>query len=58
MSITENPKYYRQRADELRQAATAPLSAEDHDTLVFFAEQFDELADEAELAVRVRPPDK
>jgi hypothetical protein len=58
MSIAENSEYYRQRADKLRQAATAPLSAEDRDTLVFFAEQFDELADAAEVAARTRPPDK
>lgn len=58
MSIAEDAEYYRWRADQVRQAATAPLSPEDHDTLVFFAEEFDRLADEADIAAQARPPDK
>lgn len=55
MSIAGDPEYYRWRADQLRQAAAAPLSAEDHDTLVFFAEEFDRLADEVETTAEARP---
>ena len=48
MSIPRNPEYYRRRADQIRLAATESLSAEDHDTLMFFADQFEILADDAE----------
>jgi hypothetical protein len=58
MSIPHDPEYYRHRADELRLAATAPLSPEDRDTLRFFADQFDTLADDAESEGRTEPPDK
>jgi hypothetical protein len=58
MSIPGNSEYYRERANKLREAATAPLSAEDHDTLVSFAEQFDKFADEAELSAQAPPRDK
>jgi hypothetical protein len=51
MSMPHDTAYYRQRADRLREVATAPpLSAEDRDTLIFFADHFDRLADDAESA--------
>jgi hypothetical protein len=53
MSLPNNAQYYRMRADELREAAAAPLSTEDRDTLIFFAEEFDKLADDAESANRM-----
>jgi hypothetical protein len=52
MSIPRDSEYYRRRADQLREAATAPLSIEDRDTLMFFADQFDALADDAASADR------
>jgi hypothetical protein len=48
MSIPRDPEYYRRRADQLRLAATEPLSIEDRETLIFFADQFETLADDAE----------
>ncbi len=48
MSIPHDSEYYRRRADQLRLAATAPLSAEDRDTLMFFADQFETLAEDVE----------
>jgi hypothetical protein len=58
MSIPRDSEYYRRRADQLRLAATEPLSTEDRDTLMFFADEFDTLADDAESADRTEPPDK
>jgi hypothetical protein len=58
MSIPHASEYYRRRAGELRLAATEPLSAEDRDTLRFFADQFDTLADDAESEGRTQPPGK
>ena len=58
MSMPHDPEYCRRRADELRKAATARLSAEDRDTLMFFADQFETLADDAEAEDRTEPADK
>ena len=58
MSILQDPEYYRQRADQLRLAATAPLSPEDRDTLIFLAAQFDELAEDTESEGHTGTPDK
>jgi hypothetical protein len=55
MSIPRDPQYYRRRAGQLRLAATEPLSAEDRETLIFFADQFDTLADDAESEGRTEP---
>ena len=56
MPSPHDSQYYRRRADQLRLAATAPLSADDRDTLMFFAKQFDTLAEDAELEGRSEPP--
>jgi hypothetical protein len=56
MSIPHDSEYYRRRADQLRLAATAPLSAEDRDTLMFFADQFETLAEDAESEGRTEAP--
>jgi hypothetical protein len=56
MSPSRDQEYYRQRAGELRAAATRPVSSENRETLINFAEDFDGLADEAELAERGREP--
>ena len=58
MSIPHDSEYYRHRADELRLAAAEPLSPEDRDTLIFLADQFDELADDAESAGQLESVDK
>jgi hypothetical protein len=55
MSIPRDPEYYRRRADQLRLAATEPLSIEDRETLMFFADQFEILADDAESEGRTEP---
>jgi hypothetical protein len=55
MSIPRDPEYYRRRADQLRLAATEPLSIEDRETLMFFADQFETLADDAESEGRTEP---
>jgi hypothetical protein len=51
-------EYYRRRADQLRLAATGPLSQEDRDTLMYFADQFDTLAEDAKPEGGNGPPDK
>jgi hypothetical protein len=56
MSIPHDSEYYRRRADQLRLAATAPLSAEDRDTLMFFADQFETLAEDVEAEGRTEAP--
>ena len=43
-------QYYHKWADELRDAATIRLSPDNRDTLLCFANDLDELADEAECA--------
>jgi hypothetical protein len=58
MPTPHDSEYYRRRADQLRLAATAPLSADDRDTLMFFADQFDTLAKDAETEGGHEPPDK
>jgi hypothetical protein len=55
MSIPRNPEYYRRRADQLRLAATESLSMEDRDTLMFFADQFETLANDADSEGRTEP---
>ena len=42
-------KYYRRRADELRLAARAHRSPGNRDTLLYFADDFEGLAAEAEV---------
>jgi hypothetical protein len=58
MSIPRGSEYYRRRANQLRLAATEPLSAEDRDTLMFFADQFDTLAEDAESMDRTEARNK
>jgi hypothetical protein len=58
MSIPRGPEYYRRRADQIRLAATELLSVEDRETLMFFADQFDTLADDAESEGRTEPSGK
>ena len=55
MSIPRGPEYYRRRADQIRLAATELLSVEDRETLMFFADQFETLADDAESEGRTEP---
>jgi hypothetical protein len=58
MSIPRGPEYYRRRADQIRLAETELLSVEDRETLMFFADQFDTLADDAESEGRTEPSGK
>jgi hypothetical protein len=55
MSIPHDPEYYRRRADQLRLAATEPLSTEDRETLILFADEFEILANDAEAERRTEP---
>lgn len=48
MSYLRTSEYYRKRADEIRVAAAAPLSEEDHETLLYFASEFERLAEVAD----------
>jgi hypothetical protein len=58
MSIARDSTYYRRWAEQLRSAAAAPLSMDDRDTLYSFADEFDALADQADLAEGMQYPDK
>ena len=48
MTLLRGSKYYRRRADELRHAAAEPCSSDNHDTLLSFAADFDQMANKAE----------
>jgi hypothetical protein len=50
MAMQRGSDYYRKWADELRLAATEAPLPENRDTLITFAADLDELADEAEIA--------
>jgi hypothetical protein len=52
MSRLQGSEYYRKRADELRHAAGEPCSSENRDTLLWFADDLDRIADQAEDAGR------
>jgi hypothetical protein len=54
MSPLEKPADYRKRANELRVVAADAGQARNRDTLICFADDLDELAEEAELAERGR----
>ena len=49
MSLRQRSEYYHRWANELRSAAHAPLSSEDRRTLIYFAADLDELAEEAAI---------
>jgi len=50
MSRLRGSNYYHRRAEELRLAAREPCSLDNRDTLLYFAADLDELADEAAKA--------
>jgi hypothetical protein len=52
MSLLQGSEYYHRRAGELRQAAGEARSADNRETLLSFAADFDGLAAEAECAER------
>jgi len=54
MSPLRNSEYYRRRADELRAAAGESRSADNRDTLLYFAADFERLADEANGAEQMK----
>jgi hypothetical protein len=47
MSRPQGSDYYHRRADELRVAAGEPCTLDNRDTLLYFAADFDQLADAA-----------
>jgi hypothetical protein len=52
MSRLRDSDYYHRRAEELRLTAREPCSLDNRDTLLYFAADLDELADEAAAAER------
>ena len=50
MPSLRRAEYYHERADALRFAAGEPCSPDNRDTLLYFADDLDELASKAELA--------
>jgi hypothetical protein len=52
MSRLRGSDYYHRRSEELRLAASEPRLLDNRDTLLYFAADLDELADEAAAAER------